>query len=573
MRFVLSIFFLLLLPMTVAALDLKVEIEGLDRDQEANVRAFLSIEQERKRKGLTASRVHLLHQQALEEIEQALQPFGYFKPHIEAELEGERDDFVARYFIDPGPKVRLSEVDFQIRGDGAEDPRLAITFPLTKGDALDQGLYESEKQAILSAVNEQGYLDAYYMVHQVRVDRDSYSASIKLHLETGSRFRFGEIRLKQDILDPEYIGRYLSIEAGDPYSHEKLMELQSDLIDSEYFKLVEVQSRRDQVEGDRIPVDILLTPNKKNRYRIGLGFSTDTGPRLTLDWKRRRFGSWGHRMRSELRVSAPETTFMTEYVIPLERPTEDYVSFGVSADHYDLDSRKGDKVLLNASHSVRLERNWRRTLSLDYLYEDFEVGSQDDNARLLVPGITFSRIKGAGRGYIRKGKRLEFHIEGASDSVLSTATYVQLYTRDKFIHSINDDWRVLARVELGATWSDNLTELPPSKRFYAGGDNSVRGFGYDDLGPKDADGEVIGGRTLAVGSLEFERRFKGKWSGALFADAGNAYDPDYDSDVAYGYGFGIRWYSPVGPLRFDLARGHYQDERTLRLHIVLGPEL
>ncbi|MCU7862329.1 MAG: BamA/TamA family outer membrane protein [Candidatus Thiodiazotropha sp. (ex Lucinoma kastoroae)] len=151
---------------------------------------------------------------------------------------------------------------------------------------------------------------------------------------------------------------------------------------------------------------------------------------------------------------------------------------------------------------------------------------------------------------------------------------MQLYANSKFIYGLGEgDWRLLSRLELGATWADDLKELPPSKRFFAGGDNTVRGFGYQDLGPRDEDDDVIGGRYLTVGSLELERHISGKWSGALFVDAGNAFDPDFDSETAYGVGFGVRWRSPVGPVRFDVANGSEGDERQWRLHIVVGPEL
>ena len=278
-------------------------------------------------------------------------------------------------------------------------------------------------------------------------------------------------------------------------------------------------------------------------------------------------------MRTEMRLSKPERSLTTEYTIPLERPTVDYVSFGATLDAFDTETSKGNRALLNASHSIGLENGWRRTLSLEYLFEDFEVGAQDDNARLLVPGITWSRVKGGGKDYIRRGMRLSLHAEGASDALLSTANYIQLYTSDKYIYAINDDWRLLTRFDLGATWVDDLLKLPPSKRFYAGGDNSVRGFAFEDLGPRDDNNDVVGGRYLAVGSLEVERHLQGKWSAAVFIDAGNAFDINYPAETAYGAGFGLRWRSPVGPIRFDLARGHVMDEQTLRLHIVLGPEL
>lgn len=573
MRHILYIVIALLLPASALAIDVTVRIEGLDRALEANARAFLSVEQDQSNGGLTRSRLRLLHKRAPQEIRQALQPFGYFEPTIESSINDEEGHYEVLYKVDAGPQVALEAVDFQVTGEGARERLLTADFPLAKGDGLDLARYDKAKQSRLSLALELGYLDAHYTVHEVRVDRQSNTARIKLLLETGMRFQFGEIRMSQEILDPEFLGRYLSFGAGDPYSQDKLLDLQSKLIDSEYFKQVEVNVRRDQVEGNRIPVDIELSPNRKNRYRIGLGYSTDTGPRMTLDWKRRRFGSKGHHMRSELRLSHPKRTLTSEYVIPLQRPVVDYLSFGATIEYFDRDTYEGNRTLLNASHSVGLERGWRRTLSLDYLYEDFIVGPQDHSARLLVPGVTWVRIKRDNSKFIYKGKRLELHLEGASDAVFSTTSYVQLYTTDKFIHGLNEDWRVLVRLELGATWVDDIRDLPPSKRFFTGGDNSVRGFGFEKLGPRDENGQVIGGSHLAVGSLELERRLTGGWSAAVFVDGGNAYNSDYRAEAAYGAGLGIRWRSPVGPIRFDLARGHYLDERNWQLHVVLGPEL
>jgi len=573
MRRLLYIVCVLLLPSSALALDLSVRIEGLDRKQESNVRAFLSIEQEKSHSGLTPSRMRLLHKQAPDEIRKALQPFGYFRPTIDSRLSEEGERYEARYRIETGSRVGVAAVDYRVTGEGAREPALSKLFPLAEGDGLDLQLYDKAKQQRLSEALELGYLEAHYTAHEVRVDKASNSARIELHLETGMRFQFGEIRMEQDILDPRFLARYLSFGTGDPYSHEKLLELQSKLIDTEYFKQVEVNVRRDQIEGNRIPVDVELTPNRRNRYRVGLGYSTDTGPRMTLDWRRRRFGREGHHMRSELRLSQPESSLTSEYIIPLRRPTVDYLSFGATVNYYDAETNTGNRALLDVSHSIGLAHGWRRTRSLDYLYEDYTVADQDDNAYLLVPGLTWSRIQGDGRDFQFSGQRLEFHLEGAADALLSTTSYVQLYTSDKFIFGLGDDWRLLTRVEVGATWADDVQDLPPSKRFYTGGDNTIRGFAFESLGPRDENGDVIGGRYLGVASVELERRLKGRWSGAVFFDGGNAYDPDFVAEPAYGAGLGIRWRSPVGPIRFDLARGRHLDDYGWRLHVVLGPEL
>ncbi|MCU7880748.1 MAG: autotransporter assembly complex protein TamA [Candidatus Thiodiazotropha sp. (ex Lucinoma aequizonata)] len=574
MRHLIYILFWLLIPFSVQGLEVIVKVEGLESRLEDNVLAYLSVEREKKRDALNEARLRLLHDKAEGEIHTALQPFGYFKPTITNLIIRTEQGFKLSYHVQPGTPVKLAEVDFQILGEGADDPLVEKVFPLAPGDVLDQTLYEQAKQVQLANMIERGYLDARYTQHQLEVDLQSYTASISLHLDSGMRLRFGEVRMNQDVMNPEFLARYLSFNKGDPFSQDALLALQGDLIDSEYFKQVEVVTRREEREGGQVPVDVNLKPNKRNRYRIGLGYSTDMGPRLTLDWKNRRRGRNGHRMRSELQISQPLSSLSSEYIIPLKRPTVDYVSFGASLEHFNSDTNQGNRALLSATHSVSLERGWRRSLGLEYSYEDFKVRDQEDRSRLLLPSVGWLRIKSDGKEFVQRGKRLGFRIEGVSESLFSSTSFIQLYASSKFIYGLGEgDWRVLTRLELGATWADDLKELPPSKRFFAGGDNTVRGFGYQDLGPRDEDDDVIGGRYLTVGSFALERHISGKWSGALFLDAGNAFDPDFDSETAYGVGFGVRWRSPVGPVRFDVANGSDGDERQWRLHIVVGPEL
>jgi translocation and assembly module TamA len=566
-----------LMPFGIHALELSIVIKGLESELKENVSAYLSLEQEKGREGLNLSRLRLLHRKAEGEIRSALQPFGYFKPRIVAslrKLDGEAERYEASYEVDAGPAVKLGEVELKTEGEGRDDPLFTPRFPMQPGDLLHQGKYEKAKQGVLTQALEQGYLDARFTRHRLQVDMDRYSATIQLHLNTGRRYVFGDVSFIQDVMDDSLLLRYPSFKAGDPFSHGKLLKLQSDLLDSEYFSHVESRVLRDQAQDERVPVELLLIPNKRDRYRIGLGFSTDIGPRLTFDWRRRRVGSSGHRMLSELRLSGPESSLMGEYIIPLERPAKDALSFGASVQRYDTDSRKGLLALVNAKQSIGLDDGWRRNLGLDYSYEKYEVADQEDAVTLLVPNIQWTKIKSDGLSYSQHGWKLDYRLEGALDQILSSVSYLQLTTHDKFIFGFGGGhWRLLGRTELSATLTDELTELPASKRFFAGGDNSIRGFGLDTLGPSNSDGELVGGRYLAVGSLELERRIFGKWSGAIFFDAGNAFDPDFDSEVEYAAGFGIRWRSPVGPIRLDLANGLSREEPGFRLHVVVGPEL
>jgi translocation and assembly module TamA len=574
MRRLLLVICLSLAATAARALDVQIVIQGLDSAQETNVRAFLSLEREKDREELTEGRLRLLHREAPDEIRQSLRPFGLFKPEIEADLQTTQTGYRAEYRVTPGPRIRLSGLRYEVAGQGREDPRFAAGPELREGEFLDQARYDSEKQKLLGAAVSSGYLDARFSTHELTVDLDRYQASIHLVLDTGPRYRFGEVRFQQEQLDEAFLRRYLRFQPGDPFNHEQLLDLQARLIDSEYFSHVEVRSLRDEAEGDRVPIELILSPNKRNRYRAGLGFATDTGPRITLDWKRRLIGREGHRMNAELRLSAPHSSLLAEYQIPLERPSRDSLSFAAQAEHFDTDSRRGQRYLLNSAKTVGLERDWRRAFGLDYSFESFSVGDQDDEALLLVPYASWSRLRSDGKDYIRRGVRVNFRVEGAAEQLLSSVSYLQVHSDDKIIHGLGDGrWRLLARATLGATWTSSLTDLPASKRFFAGGDNSVRGFGLDEIGPRDASGDVIGGRFLAVASIEVERLIVDKWSAALFFDAGNAFDPDYDARIEYSAGIGVRWHSPVGPIRVDVATALSKDEPSLRLHVVVGPEL
>jgi translocation and assembly module TamA len=567
-------FFCLLLSCAAQALEVQIDIQGLDSEQETNVRAFLSLEREKSRQGLSESRLNLLHREAPGEIRKALQPFGLFQPQVESRLERTEQGYRAFYQVQPGPRIRLSTVQFEATGPCRDDTLFAFGLDLDEGDFLDQAAYEKKKQQLLGDAVAAGYLDARYTVRELRVDLDAYQASVRLVLDTGPRYRFGEVRFEQDLLDEQFLRRYLRFAPGDPFNHDQLLELQSNLINSEYFSQVEVRTLREEAVDGQVPVAVLLTPNKPNRYRAGLGFATDSGPRITFDWKRRLLGREGHRMSAELRLAAPHSTLMAEYLIPLDRPSRDSLSFSAQAEHFDTDTRKGERMLLSTAFSEGLERSWRRSYGLEYSYEDFEVGGQDDNAFLLVPYASWSRLRSDGKDYIQRGSRLNYRIEGAAEQLLSSTSYLQVHSNDKVIYGLGDGrWRLLARAELGATLTDSLVGLPASKRFFAGGDNSVRGFGLDEIGPRDDKGEVVGGRFLAVGSLEVERLIKEKWSAAVFFDAGNAFDPDYDARVEYSVGAGVRWHSPVGPIRVDLATALSKDDPSVRLHIVVGPEL
>jgi translocation and assembly module TamA len=215
---------------------------------------------------------------------------------------------------------------------------------------------------------------------------------------------------------------------------------------------------------------------------------------------------------------------------------------------------------------------WLRTLSLDANRESFIVGEDIETSRSIVPAITFDQKSSDRDLFPRSGHRLGAELSGTDKSIGSTMSYVQAIAWLRWIRSFGDHTRLLARLNAGLTKSDDFSELPPSVRFFAGGDESIRGFDYESLGPTDADGDVVGGDNLLVASIEYERHLKGNFYGAIFVDAGNAFNnTDFKAEV--GAGIGIKWRSPLGPIRLYLGYPVSQSDQSLRVHLRLGADL
>jgi translocation and assembly module TamA len=211
-------------------------------------------------------------------------------------------------------------------------------------------------------------------------------------------------------------------------------------------------------------------------------------------------------------------------------------------------------------------------LSLTFQQEDFTIGLTDENTALLMPGVNVQRVWGRERLIATRGARLQLDLKGAQEGLLSDASFVQGQVDAKLILPLGERQRLISRGTLGAIYTDDFERLPPSIRYFAGGDQSVRGYDYNRLGPRDASGEVIGGRYLVVGSLELERHIRGNWRAALFYDTGNALD-GWNESLEQGAGIGLRWETPIGLVRLDVATALSEDGRPWRLHLTVGPDL
>ena len=281
---------------------------------------------------------------------------------------------------------------------------------------------------------------------------------------------------------------------------------------------------------------------------------------------------YGHRLNVSLSASPVLSGIVGEYRKPLTDPRSEWQSYTGAFDHEDTDTFESYITRLGVRRSKRLSTSWLRTLSLDLSYEDFTVADVEDDSRLVMPAIAFDHKSGDRDLYPSNGRRFGTELRASHTAIGSSTSFVQLIGRIRFIYGLGENTRVLSRATVGWTFNNEFEELPPSVRFFAGGDESIRGFGYESLGPTDEDGQVIGGNRLLVASLEIERRLRGSFYGAAFVDAGNAYDGS-DFDAAVGVGLGLKWRSPIGGIRLYLAHPLNKSDQDVRVHLSLGPEL
>ncbi len=555
----------------------EVVIEGLTEELERNVRATLSLEHHRHDPELSEWQIGIWHARAPQEIRRALEPFGYYRAHIEAELQPPASagaGWTARYRVDPGPPLTVAALDLRVTGDGREDPefrRLVESFPLKPGDPLRHDRYEEGKRAWLALAAERGYFDARLLEHALRIDLERYRAEVVLHLDTGARYRFGEVRFEQDFFDPAFLARFVPFARGDPYTNTALLRLQASLADTDYFEEVRVQPRRDLAQDDEVPIEVALRLRPRDRYHFGLGYGTDTGARGKLGWEQRRVNPAGHRAAAELDLSEIRRTASARYRIPLRNPVTDQLVFSTALGAERMPDRSSDTATVGARHE-RARGRWRQALSLDYLREIFTAGGETKRTSLLTPGASWIGLRADDPVHPRRGRRLQLDLRAASQALLSDISFWQARLAGKFLYPLGGDGRLIVRGEGGYTHTTAFEDLPTSLRFYAGGSQSVRGYAYQSLGPSDDSGRVVGARYLLLGSLEYDHRLTTDWSTAVFYDAGKAFD-EAGAPFAKGAGFGVRWYLPIGVLRLDVARALSREGRPWRVHFWIGPDL
>jgi translocation and assembly module TamA len=550
-----------------------LEIVGVEGDLERNVRAFVTLDDETcdAEEWLVRRRYRALEKQARE----ALEPFGFYQPSIRSELSTGGDCWEATLEIAPGDPVRYRSVDIVISGAAASDPafdKLPRREALQTGQPLRHADFDALKRQLQTLAADRGYLEADFLESRLEIWPNEAAADVTLHFDSGPRYRFGDIRIEQSFLDPAIALAYIDLEPGTWYDSAELARAYRDLTESAYFGAIDIAPDLAEARDGQVPIRISVQPGIRIEYTVGVGASTDTGARFRAGFRNNRLNSLGHRLISDMYVSSVRQGTTAEYRIPREDPRREWFSVAAAVSNEETDTFDSEEQRIGLRWTKVMTETWLRTLSLDATNESFDIGGDVRTSRFAVPGIAFDQKIADHDVFPARGRRLGLELRGTDEALGSTTSYVQAVMWARWIRSIGDKNRILLRLDAGATASRDFSLLPPSVRFFAGGDQSVRGYDYESLGPQDADGNVIGGSNLLVASAEYERHLFGNFYGAAFVDAGNAFD-NTDFDPEAGVGLGLKWRSPLGLVRFYLGYPVTADDRKVRFHLRLGADL
>jgi translocation and assembly module TamA len=550
-----------------------VRISGGDAALRENILAHLQVTREPCSTSLV--RLQRLLPQVRRNITNAANALGYYQVQSAVQFSAGTNCWQLDLLLTPGPRVVLESVQLQVLGEPVVQAYfrdLLAATPLRSGAPLHHGEYEALKNALSTTATDNGFFGARFEQAEITVDLQNNTARLALIFDPGLQFRIGTITISRDgNLSDELISGLMSVSEGDYYSSAALAELGRQLDASQYFRQVRVSPLLGQAVQQTVPLQVDLAMRPRHAWTGGLGFSTDTGPRARLGYENRYVNSRGHKLQAGTVVSGVRSQVDTTYVIPLADAARQSLNFAGGYSVEDNDSFESKRI--KGEVAVRNENSggWLQSVFLDFQRDQYIIAAEENTSRLSMLGASLGRTKADNLINPSAGWKLFTQVRGASDSVLSDASFVQLYGSAKHVYSFGRS-RLLSRLEVGATWIDVPEDLPASLRYFAGGDQSIRGYDYRSLGPLNDNGEVIGGKQLVAGSVEIDFQVRDTWRVAVFADSGNAFNNSSDVDFRHGVGVGLRWLSPIGPVRIDLAHPLDGDE-SYRFHITMGPDL
>ncbi len=509
------------------------------------------------------------------QIRELLATEGYFSPVVTHELIKQASPWIARFNITLGPQTQVAAVDIRFSGDIAAAPqpdeqrmnRLRRRWSLDSGEIFRQRDWDSAKSALLKDLLVTDYPAALITSSEARIDPAANSATLSVEIDSGPKFTFGPLQIEGlQRYSRELIDQLNPIQPGEPYSQEKLNELQARVQDSGYFRSAFATLEINPEQPRNVPIRLDLVENERRRLALGGGFSTDTGARVQVKWLDRNFLGRNWRLESALRIDRETRVLGADVFLPAI--TNGWLpSFGT---HYERSDSAGEinNKLRAGARIASANKADEKTWGIAYLGDRQQIGeSFRNNRQALIGSFSYTKRRVDNLIAPRLGYVASIELGAGPRGLVNSDSLMRVSARGTWLSPTRQRVQAVLRGQAGQVFGAGRDTVPADLLFRTGGDQSVRGYGYNTLGVMQ-NGAVVGGVVSAVLSAELVYRLTPQWGAAVFADAGNAADSWGDFRFKQGTGVGARWRSPIGPINVDLAYGHAT--RKPRLHFSVG---
>lgn len=555
----------LLLFCSITHAQLRIEIEGATGPVAENIRNHIGTISDIER-----DRPRLLRKKLEVSIRSATQALGYYETKFQYRL----NDDALNIKIDLGPTITWAPAHITLEGDSATlkpAQTMIQNSPFNIGAIINHSTYENFKRELLETCQHHGFLDAHYADSRLIVDIPQHRATVVLKIDGGERYRFAALEFSGSQLDADLVQRLSPIEQGSYYDKTALTQLQRNLQDARYFREIDIQNNKR--EDHTVALNVKLADAPRHQLSLGAGYGTDTGPRAKFRWERPYVNARGHKLTTDLSISKQQQELNFEYHIPLKKPLDESLNLTTSWEHkvvQDTDSTVG---AVGFFFSDRYAQVWVANYGVTYYDESYQQGSEPrKHTSYLAPNINFTQIVLPLSVDPKSGRKFWIDVLGSAPALGAETDFFRIDSGYKQIFNTFGDQLFIGRVEAGIIATSDIELIPSSQRFFTGGDQTVRGYDFESLSSEDSNGELIGGRYLNVGSAEYSFKVADRWRAALFTDAGRAFNQK-DEPWHKSAGVGVRWLSPVGQIRVDLAFPIDDETSGWRLHIFIGPPL
>lgn len=512
-------------------------------------------------------------------LRKALNAKGYYEPQIDSEFKADTTPPTLRYDIEPGPQVIVSEIAIRWEGNQLAAPD---TEPLEvrPGDVADARLIQEDTAYLYQSIDDATCLLTLEIVPTLQINPRTHKASLIYDIKHGPEADFGTVTISgNDRTRNEAITRHLAWDEGECYSDQAITKTQNALYDTQLFSSVVIEPSMLPGEDGRIPVALTLSERVARTVRAGVNVATDRGLGVRLGWEHRNFNGGAENVTVNAVIAQDEQSLAFSERIPAYWHENQTLALAASIGREDTDAFESTSLHLGATLERQIADSVNGGLGIAYdlsQTEDRVSGSNTYSLISLPAFIEYDRRDDAQdptSGYFARAS-ITPH-QDMFDSNLRFAK-TTLLGQTYFAASDITYKPVLAlRSRVGSIIGADAIDLPPDLRYYAGGGGSVRGYGYQSLGPR-ANGDPVGGASLVEMTAELRLRFTDTFGGVAFIDAGNAYadsTPDLGGDLFYGAGIGVRYFSSFGPLRFDVGvplNGEDINEDGYAIYISIG---